>query len=48
MVIHGGGPNPDAFTWSDTGRARLVLAVVGMVLLAIVAVAALSLVIFAS
>ena len=48
MVMQGGGPNPDAFTWSDTGRARLVLAVVGIMLLAIVAVAALSVVIFAS
>ena len=107
MVMHGGGPNPDAFTLSDTGRgrlgrgrsrttilqrrvsdgwidvarfgsypaaakalddaiatgkqpddlrltsvppprARLVLAVVGIVLLVIVAAAALSVVIFAS
>lgn len=107
MVMHGGGPNPDAFTLSDTGRgrlgrgrsrttilqrrasdgwvdverfgnqpaaakalddaiaagaqpddlrltaippsrARLVLAVVGIVVLVIVAVAALSVVIFAS
>lgn len=107
MVMHGGGPNPDAFTLSDTGRgrlgrgrtrttilqrrepggwidverfgnqaaaakalddaiaagaqpddlrltavppsrARLVLAVVGIVVLVIVAVAALSMVIFAS
>ena len=47
MVMDGGGPI-DAFTLSDTGRARLVLAVVGIVLLAIVAVAALSVVIFAS
>lgn len=23
MVMHGGGPNPDAFTLSDTGRGRL-------------------------
>ena len=48
MVMDGGGPNPDAFTLSDTGRARLALAVVGIVLLAIVAVAALSVVILAS
>ena len=80
MVMHGGGPNHDAFTLSDTGRGRLGrgrsratilqrresdgridverfgnypaaakgLAVVGIVLLTIVAVAALSVVFFAS